>query len=62
LSLQINPVDLILRLYNFEQVTVMLPNIVSASLSISSASVSANGVDLSPIASVGLSVCPESVL
>jgi len=41
-------------------------NIVSASLSINIASVSANGVDLSSIPSVGRSVCrsfcPESVL
>ena len=53
-------------------VTVNFPTVVSASLSINIASVSANGVDLSPIPSVGLSVCvcrsvclpvcPESVL
>jgi len=38
--------------------------IISASLSINTASVSVNDVDLSPIPSVGLSICvrPESVL
>jgi len=59
----INLVQLQAHLYLRTPNTVT--TIISASLSINTASISANGVDLSPIPSVGryvgLCVCPESV-